>query len=96
MHLFAHSRETTSLNGVWQAIPDANQVFEKRFLPRIDQFAGMDPEDLESEVDTDFPIDQKIAEDPPIDYDIDDGLPLRVPCSWASQLPAYEHYEGWM
>jgi len=91
-----HPHARDGFTGRRQVLPDVNRTFEERFLPRIDQFLEMDPDELRGEIDTDFPIDQEVLEDPPLDFDVDDGLSLRVPCSWATQLPAYEHYEGWM
>jgi len=96
VHPLAHPRETVPLDGVWQAVPGPTRTFEERFLPRIDRIRGMDPEELATEVDTEFPVDQAMLEDPPLDFGVDDGLPIRIPRSWAIRLPAYERYEGWM
>ncbi|WP_430506243.1 glycoside hydrolase family 2 protein [Haloparvum sp. PAK95] len=92
MELSAYPRETTSLDGTWQAIPDQYENFEGYFSDFFD-----DEEDNPAGFAPD-PIYEPSAsiENDPCDFNIYDGLSVELPASWGEQLPEFRHYEGWV
>ncbi|SEP25528.1 beta-glucuronidase [Halogranum amylolyticum] len=93
MQLLAYPRETTSLDGTWQAIPDQYENFEGYF----EDFFG----DGEDDMPTGFapkPIYEPEAsvENEPCDFNIHDGRSVEIPSSWGEELPEFRHYEGWV
>ncbi|RRJ31464.1 glycoside hydrolase family 2 protein [Halocatena pleomorpha] len=92
MQLLTYPRETISLDGTWQAIPDQYETFEGYF----EDFFGDD-----SDNPTGFapkPIYEPDAsiENDPVDFNIHDGRSVEIPSSWGEEIPEFRHYEGWV
>lgn len=88
MALVTYPRDTVSLDGTWQAIPDRYENFRNYF----EEFAD-DEEDRPFD-----PIYEPNAsvENDPCDFDIYDGYPVEIPSSWGTEMPEFRHYEGWV
>lgn len=87
MHLINYPRETVSLNGEWEAIPDQYEMYREYFEDFTDDdVPGFDP------------IYEPTAsiENDPVDFNIYDGYSVRIPSSWGEEIPEFRHYEGWV
>lgn len=103
MQLLTYPRETVSLDGTWQAVPDQYEFFDGR--------AGEDlPVDTdEASEDVAFDIDDiddigslsaifhpEASSVPIRNFNIFDGRSVEIPSSWGEELPEFTHYEGWV
>ncbi|WP_276255906.1 glycoside hydrolase family 2 protein [Halomontanus rarus] len=87
MHLLTSPRETVSLDGEWQAIPDQYEMFREYFEDFTDDdVPGFDP----------IYEPNASLENDPVDFNIYDGYSVRVPSSWGEEIPEFRHYEGWV
>jgi len=93
MQLSAYPRETTSLDGTWQAIPDQYENFEGYFSDFFDDDGDDNPAGFAPD-----PIYEPSAsvENDPCDFNIYNGRSVDLPASWGEQIPEFRHYEGWV
>jgi beta-glucuronidase len=87
MQLLAYPRETASLDGTWQAIPDQYEMFKEYF----DDFTDEDVSMFDSIYEPSASI-----ENDPSDFNIYDGYSVHVPSSWGEEIPEFRHFEGWV
>jgi len=101
MQLLAYPRETASLDGTWQAIPDQYEMFRDYF----DDFIEDDDEDVAALPDDDgqpalsfesIYEPSASGNDDITDFNIYDGYSVDVPSSWGEELPEFRHFEGWV
>jgi beta-glucuronidase len=92
MQLLAYPRETMSLDGTWQAIPDQYENFEGYFEDFLDDDgdnpAGFAPKPIYEP--------EASVENDPCDFNIHDGRSVEIPSSWGEEIPEFRHYEGWV
>ena len=76
-----HSRNTQSLDGLWQIIvnPLENGYYNHRYQPRDDGYFRNDKMKSPSDL---------------IEYDFDTDMELMVPGDWNTQLEKLYYYEG--
>ncbi|CDK39035.1 glycoside hydrolase family 2 protein [Halorubrum sp. AJ67] len=92
MYLLAHPRETRSLDGTWQAIPDQYENFEGYFE---DFFDDEDDNPAGFEVKSIYEPGAS-EENDPCDFNIHNGRSVTIPSSWGEEIPEFRHYEGWV
>jgi beta-glucuronidase len=101
MQLLAYPRESTLLDGEWQAIPDQYENFRDYF----DDFVDDEDDDVAALPDDDGQpalAFESIYEpsasggDKLTDFNIYDGYSVEVPASWGEELPEFRHFEGWV
>lgn len=91
MQLLAYPRETTTLDGTWQAIPDQYESFEGYFEDMTDDDgnpAGLAPKPIYEP--------EASVENDPCDFNIHEGRSVEIPSSWGEEIPEFRHYEGWV
>ncbi|ERJ04896.1 beta-glucuronidase protein [Halorhabdus tiamatea SARL4B] len=91
MELLTYPRETTSLDGIWQAIPDQYENFENIYGDVVDEDdlpTGFSAEPI-------YEPDASIENDP-ADFNIYDGYSVEIPSTFGEEIPEFRHYEGWV
>jgi len=91
MQLLTYPRETTSLDGTWQAIPDQYENFENMYGDMLD----------EDDLPTGFSVKpiyepEASVENDPADFNISDGYSVEIPSTFGEEIPEFRHYEGWV
>jgi len=101
MQMLAYPRETVSLDGTWQVVPDQYEMFRDYF----DDFVDEDDDDVAA-----LPDDEgqpalsfesiyepsASGNDDITDFNIYDGYSVDIPSSWGEEMPEFRHFEGWV
>lgn len=101
MQLLAYPRETTSLDGEWQAIPDQYEMFRDYFDDFVDDeddgVAALPDEDGQPALSFESIYEPSASGNDDItDFNIYDGYSMDVPSSWGEEMPEFRHFEGWL
>ncbi|WP_225336429.1 glycoside hydrolase family 2 protein [Halomicrobium urmianum] len=101
MQLLAYPRESTALDGEWQAIPDQYEMFRDYFDDFVEDedgdSAALPDEDGQPALSFESIYEPSASGDDDItDFNIYDGYSMRVPSSWGEEMPEFRHFEGWM
>ncbi|OVE82890.1 glycoside hydrolase family 2 protein [Natronolimnobius baerhuensis] len=94
MHLLSYPRDSVSLDGTWQAIPDQYEMYDGYFEDMVgdddeDNPAGFSPKSI-------YEVGASEQEGMPVDFNVHDGYSVDIPASFGEAVTEFRHYEGWV
>lgn len=95
MQLLTNPRNSSSIDGTWQMIPDQYEQFDGYFDNDDGHLEDLDMPDIEMMHSSIYEPSASTDVDL-IDYNIYDGYPVPVPSSLGDTVPEFRHFEGWV
>ncbi|NUB93776.1 beta galactosidase jelly roll domain-containing protein [Haloterrigena sp. SYSU A121-1] len=101
MQLLAYPRDSYSLDGTWQAIPDQYEMFRDYFDDFVEdddgESAALPDDDGQPALSFESIYEPSASgSDDITDFNIYDGYSVDLPASWGEEIPEFRHFEGWV
>ncbi|MDF9747846.1 glycoside hydrolase family 2 protein [Natrinema salsiterrestre] len=101
MQLLEYPRDSYSLDGTWQAIPDQYEMFRDYFDDFVEdddgESAALPDDDGQPALSFESIYEPSASgSDDITDFNIYDGYAVDLPASWGEEIPEFRHFEGWV